>query len=450
MNDADLEHALSAFFLRVATPEPSERLRQLIAADRAEAGTARRSLDQRMRRLVAGLLAAAAIGTAAVLLGGIPRVDRTVQPSSSSLPGVASNGQASLTPTSPACVPNLGASPPHTPRASSPRSISTEIWGQTATLLPDCRILLAGGQAYRIPTHFPVLLAPASSATLYDPSTGQFSPTGSMTAARYMHTATLLLNGQVLITGGGQADAQRSAELYDPRTGTFRVTGSMTTARIGQTATLLADGRVLIVGGGFGRAPLASAELYDPATGTFSPTGSMATPRFGHTATRLLDGRVLIAGGYSGTGPVAAAELYDPKTGTFSPTGAMLTARFTPTATLLTDGMVLLTGGDDSHSVVYSSAELYDPATGAFEATGSMTEARSYHSAALLADGSVLVVGPYGQDAPSSATAEVYEPSSRTFSQTRWATIPWQYDSTTATSNGFVLVGQSLIEITNP
>jgi hypothetical protein len=69
MNDADLDDALSAFFRRVVTPEPSERLRLLIAADRVEAGTARRSRDPRMRRFVAGLLAAA-VGTAVELIAG--------------------------------------------------------------------------------------------------------------------------------------------------------------------------------------------------------------------------------------------------------------------------------------------------------------------------------------------------------------------------------------------
>ena len=95
---------------------------------------------------------------------------------------------------------------------------------------------------------------------------GTFSPTGSMTTARDGDTATVLSDGRVLIAGGtnGTERALASAELYDPKTGLFSPTGSMGTARSGHTATLLADGRVLIAGGFGGSDRFASAELYTP------------------------------------------------------------------------------------------------------------------------------------------------------------------------------------------
>src|SRR5512140_26592 len=133
---------------------------------------------------------------------------------------------------------------------------------------------------------------------------GLFTATGSMHAARGHHTATLLPDGRVLIAGGYDEPTTclAGAELYDPATGSFTVTGSLANARASHTATLLPSGKVLVTGGiSFGPAGgppyLASAELYDPATGTFAPTGAMATPRSGHTATLLQDGRVLIVGG---------------------------------------------------------------------------------------------------------------------------------------------------------
>ena len=106
-----------------------------------------------------------------------------------------------------------------------------------------------------------------------DPAPGVWSPTGSLTTARYYHTATLLPNGKVLVAGGyhGTSDGPlASAELYDPATGTWSATGSLGTARIYHTATLLPNGKVLVAGGVASSGSLASAELYDPATGTWS------------------------------------------------------------------------------------------------------------------------------------------------------------------------------------
>src|SRR5690242_3552049 len=92
-----------------------------------------------------------------------------------------------------------------------------------------------------------------------------------------------------------------SPSLMAQSPGTFIATSSMTTARSAHTATLLLDDRVLITGGYLIEANrytvLNTAEIYDPTTETFVPTGSMSNARSGHTATRLPDGRVLIAGG---------------------------------------------------------------------------------------------------------------------------------------------------------
>jgi hypothetical protein len=282
--------------------------------------------------------------------------------------------------------------------------------GQSATLLPDGRVLIVGGNADK-------------SAELYDPATGMFSLTGSMVEGQPGATATLLRDGRVLITGGtdGTLDENpvASAELYDPKTGTFSLTGSMTTARSGQTATLLSDGHVLIAGEDRSSTAIPSAELYDPGTGTFSPTGSPVKLRGGSTATLLSNGRVLIAGGtgsgaYSDTA-AASAELYDPTTGKFALTGSMTTSRWSGhTATRLPDGRVLVVAGNGSNvqEVPLASAELYDPKTGKFSATGSMHVARDAHSTILLHYGRVLVVeGALG-------VAELYDPATGQFTRT--------------------------------
>lgn len=277
----------------------------------------------------------------------------------------------------------------------------------TATLLPNGKILVAGGTGISGTTY--------ASAELYDPDSGAFTPTGTMAYGRDQHTATLLPNGKILIAGGiSGLNYPLVAELYDPSKGTFTATGSMAAPRRAPTATLLPNGKVLIAGGANAGGALASAELYDPASGTFTPTGSMSTPREFQTALLLPDGTVLVAGGDNGSTELSSAEIYDPATGIFTPTGSMISPRGSATATLLPNGLVLVCGGWDGSADV-ASAERYDPAKGTFTATGSMTVARSQQQATLLPGGLVLVAGGTNGGV-TLASAERYDPAKGTFS----------------------------------
>jgi hypothetical protein len=278
-----------------------------------------------------------------------------------------------------------------------------------ATLLPDGKVLVAGGSSGPVGDTPPPGLV---SAELYDPDTGTWTATGSMGEAHCSPTATLLGTGKVLVAGGTNCssyDPLASAELYDPGTATWSAAAAMVEARSGQTATLLSDGKVLVTGGG---TDLASAELYDPGTGTWTATGAMLEGRIGHTATLLSDATVLVAGSMNGTGASASAELYDPIAGQWTATDAMHEARIYHTATLLPDGKVLVAGGTNSvidGGEASASGELYDPGTGSWTATAGMIQARGSHTATLLRDGTLLVTGGSGL-----ASAELYDPGIRT------------------------------------
>jgi hypothetical protein len=294
--------------------------------------------------------------------------------------------------------------------------MSTGRSAHTATLLPSGKVLIAGGDACFFINYYQN--CPLDSAEVYDPGAGTFAITGKMSVTRFSHTATLLSNGKVLLTGGHDA----SAELYDPASGTFAATGSMSVGRNSHTATLLGSGKVLIAGGqAVSGVALATAELYDPNSGTFTATGTMAAARGSHTATLLANGKVLIAGGSNFAGAtLATTELYDPVMGSFTAANGMGSPRIFHTATLLSNGNVLVAGGMAIafNGVSLSSAEVYNVAAGTFAATTApMMTARDSHLAVLLANGAVLVAG--GSFGSSGAlTAELYDTASGTFTQT--------------------------------
>jgi hypothetical protein len=238
-------------------------------------------------------------------------------------------------------------------------------------------------------------------------STGPWQATGSMVVARWGHTATLLPNGQVLVTGGASVRGiLASAEVYDPATGAWRTTGTMTRARIWHTATLLPNGKVLVTGGNGASGAPSSAEVYDPATGTWSATGPLTMARRDHTATLLPSGQVLVTGGYGSSSALASTEVYDPATKSWSATGPLAVARYYHTATLLPSGQVLVTGGfglDDE----LASAEVYNQETEGWSRTGPLAVPRRDHTATLLPYGHVLIAGGFGWTG-YLASAELY------------------------------------------
>lgn len=289
-------------------------------------------------------------------------------------------------------------------------ALTTARRGHAAVLLQDGRVLVAGGLSEG---------SPLASTEVYDPGRRAWIPVRPMSVPRLGHSLTLLDDGRVLVAGGSALDAAESAgggqtiravataELFDPATGAWTPTGSMGAARFEHTATRLRDGRVVMVGGlgpaaGAGTTrPLASTEIYDPAAGAFVGSTNLAEARANHAAVLLEDNSVLVTGGAGGDGAdlsLATAEVFNAPGGTWTTVAAMGATRTGHTATRLPDGRVLVAGGESVQRGTrrsLTSAEVFDfaaDAIGRWGPAGDMGCPRSEQAAVLLEDGSALVV----------------------------------------------------------
>ena len=363
-----------------------------------------------------------------------------------------------------ACAPGVTEAPPV--MLTNPQGNRVEALAMTtpranaaAIRLRDGRVLICGGTATG------EIGGVLSSAELFDPVARTFSPTGSMTVPRTGQTITILRDGRVLLTGGDQNAGFRSqlasAEIYDPGSGAFTATGSMSTPREGHTATMLHDGRVLVVGGSpNGIQTTGSAEIYDPASGTFSRTGHLNQPRVAHVAALLGTGKVLIAGGGRGGMPGGyisydTAEMYDPATSSFTPLRAhMKSDRVGAAAVKLNDGRVLIVGGKSGRVVSsrhrnlssltpLNTAEIFDPEAGAFIRTGDMSAPHYLATATLLNDGNVLVVGGWTIRGPvvvGMRDADLYLPETNLFSRVGPTNVARLTNTATLLNDGEVLI----------
>ncbi len=307
-----------------------------------------------------------------------------------------------------------------------------------------------------------------AATTFFQPLFNALSAGPNMTTARFMHTATPLPDGTVLMVGGQNAALPiGTAEVFTPSQSSFvcpppplrkcmltvipaafhATAGAPIAGRYKHTATYIPSINKVLIAGGFastagGLNGTSAAELYDPTTGTFAATGSMVFDRYAHTATLVSIGgheKVLITGGWSnaqanvsgGFGAITyTVELYDPATGTFS-MPALSSSRTSSTwlevnrqahvATLLANGQVLITGGLTSGLTPTATAEVFDPGSSRFTRVGSMSVARIAHGAALtsLAGGKVLVAGGWtGFTGPATAIVDLFDPTTGVFTPT--------------------------------
>jgi N-acetylneuraminic acid mutarotase len=312
-------------------------------------------------------------------------------------------------------------------------------------LLPNGLVLVAGGSNSN---------GPLASARLYNPFTGLWAEAADMGTPRAGATATLLPTGQVLVTGGravahgglrapsaSAGEVLSSAELYDPVANTWRDTGSLNDARYSHSATLLSTGQVLVTGGLNANDTLCTtAEVYDVASGAWLQTSPMNTARRQHMVAQLSTGQVLVAGGLDAEDTaLSSAEVYDPVQKKWTPTAPMSTARAASTAVPLPTSQVMVVGGTTDGRDALSTAEVYDPVRREWVLSEPLNKPRKSHTALLLPTGRVLIMG--GSDGSSVlAEVEVYDTARDRWEKLAQLTGPREDSMTVQLSTGQVLV----------
>ncbi|MBI5479257.1 MAG: hypothetical protein HY906_10395 [Deltaproteobacteria bacterium] len=237
-------------------------------------------------------------------------------------------------------------------------------------------------------------LGPEAVGVLRQGSTGGWLPAAPIPEARARHTATLLPDGRVLVAGGCDRsdDPIASVYLYDPAAEAWTSAAPLPNGACFHAATLLATGEVLVAGG-IQQPSATSTSRYDPASDTWAPAAPLPEPRWSHCAALLSSGAVLVVGGSTAAGDVASALLYYPVADEWSATGSLAASSYWPACAVLHDGRVLVSGGmtgSDPQYEVVAGAELYDPATGAWSPAAAPSVARTYHTLTTLPAGEVL------------------------------------------------------------
>ncbi len=283
---------------------------------------------------------------------------------------------------------------------SAPR-LFPERYYHTATILPDGRLLVTGGRSG---------FEPLRSVCVFDPAAdncqGAWTRFPDMADRRERHQATLMPGGWLLVSGGLDGIPIKRCELIDPLSMQYQKLPDLLDARYEHSATGLSGGRVLVVGSKDYDRGLATCEIFeqlDVAEGTnprwrWRRTGSLNFGRGKHRAVQLLDGRIMVIGGVHRYAPTATCEIFDPHTELWTQAPSMYLPREGHTATLLPDGKVLVIGGDIGGEEI-SSCELFDPYANNGNGSWTMLPATNYgrknHTATLINGRFIVIAGAW-------------------------------------------------------
>jgi len=306
---------------------------------------------------------------------------------------------------------------------SVPASMNTARYDAASTSLPNGNLLLAGGGGTN---------AFLDTLEIYRWKLNTFIPDSAlpgMSSLRANETATLLLNGKVLIAGGAVDDSTwtNTTDIYDPATKTITPGPDMSDQREGAIAALLPNGLVLIAGGRNSAGTLVSTDLYHPRKNTITPGPAMNVARYDCAIATLPNGRLMIIGGFGAvtqSQPLDSTEIYDPATNTFA------AASKTPTM------------NDSDNAGVVATTEMYHPTTRKFTMGPDMSGPRKFHSQILLSNGRVLIAGGYTDNSGTNvvSTTDLYHPATKTITPGPDMNDPRGLASATLLPNGRVLI----------
>lgn len=321
-------------------------------------------------------------------------------------------------------------------------SLNFPRYHHTSSILQDERVVITGGYYPYIESYL------LDQIEIYDPNSNTFqNSTQNLLMPRNLHSATLLQDGTILITGGrclSDSPATNKTEIFDPQTQTSTWTGNLNIARCRHQSVLLSDGKVLIAGGvdpisGNGILPV---EVYDPISKTFSLKGNLLQPRYNFSALVPNMGNPILIGGvnYSSTtnsfSTLSETERFDEVTGLLSAGPSLRKPLRSFTANVLQDGRIFITGGSNEDGTSDSIQILDSTFT---EISSKMFVSRQFHTGTVLNNGYVLIAGGRTSNIVHSE-AEVFDPNSNSLSSTG-SLLQKRYDATSnLLQNGKVLI----------